>query len=98
MKTDHRRNPAAEATAPTHCLPRRREGYQLESAAEQALGCLAALTGMLSRLKELAESHEPEGAAAAAYTAPPRRAGARALLRSLDALGKRPAEVPASRP
>ena len=65
---------------------------QQESAAEQALDRLAALKGMLSQLKELAGSHEPDAAAAAAYSAAAvcRRPD---LLRSLDALGKRPTVV-----
>ena len=66
---------------------------QLESAAEQASGRLAALTGILSQLKELPGSHEPEADAAAASSAAAVCRHARAPLRSLDALGKRPAVV-----
>jgi hypothetical protein len=48
---------------------------------------------MLFQLKELAESHESDAAAAAALYAAAVCRRARALLRSLDALGKRPAVV-----
>jgi hypothetical protein len=54
---------------------------------------LAALTRMLSQLKELAGSHEPDAAAAAAQYAAAVCRGAQALLSSFDALGKRPAVV-----
>ena len=54
---------------------------------------MAALTGMLSQLKELAGSHEPGAAAAAALYAAAVCRGAQALLLSLDVLGKRPAVV-----
>jgi hypothetical protein len=48
---------------------------------------------MLSQLKELAGSHEPDAAAAAAHSAAAVCRGAQALLPSLDALGKRPTVV-----
>ena len=54
---------------------------------------MAALTGILSQLKELPGSHEPEADAAAASSAAAVCRHARAPLRSLDALGKRPAVV-----
>jgi hypothetical protein len=66
---------------------------QLESAAEPALDRLAALTGMLAQPKELAGLHEPDAAAAAALYAAAVCRDARALFRSVDALGKRPAVV-----
>lgn len=56
---------------------------------------MAALTGMLSQLKVLAGSHEPDAAAAAALYAAAACRHAQALHYSPDALGKRPAVVTA---
>ena len=66
---------------------------QLESAASQAFCRLAALRGMLARLKRLAVSGEPDAAEAAALDAATVCREARALLRALTAHGTRGAGV-----
>jgi hypothetical protein len=95
MKMDHRRNPQAHAIAQVCSLldAATRRANQVKSAAEQALDCLAAFTGKLSRLTEPAALRDPDAAAAAAKYAVAVCRGSQALLRSLDALGKWPAVV-----
>jgi hypothetical protein len=119
MKMDHRRNPETAVIAKARALLAAavRSVNQLESAAEQAFDCLAALTGqwcpchhsasdpeqglhrlaaltgMLSQFEEPAGLHDPLAADVAAMFAPAVCQDAQALLRVLDAIGKRLAVV-----
>src|SRR5262245_29660621 len=94
MKMNHRRNLEGDGLAEARALlaEAARSVSRLESAAEQALYRLAALAGMRSRLADLAGLYGPDAAAAALYAAAVCR-DARALQRSLDALGKRLAVI-----
>jgi hypothetical protein len=118
MKMDHRRNPETAVIAQARALLAAavRSVNQLESAAEQAFDCLAALTGqwcpcqdstrasqglhrlaaltgMLSQFEKLAGLHDPLAADVAALYAAAVCKDAQALLRVLDAIGKRLAVV-----
>jgi hypothetical protein len=94
MTMDHRRNLEAEgiAQARTRLAAAARSVKRLESAAEDALFRLAALTGMLCRLEELTGSRDTEAAAAAVDAAAVCQ-DAHALLYSLETLDRRLAAV-----
>jgi hypothetical protein len=94
MKMDHLRNPRADgvAQARARLAAAARSVNKLESAAEEAMYRLAALTGMLCRLEDLTGPRDTEAAAAARDAAAVCR-DAHVLLRSLDALDKRLAVV-----
>jgi hypothetical protein len=85
MTMDHRRNPEPDAVAQARALlAAAGEGVRrLEGAAQQAFCRLAALAGMMARLEELAGSHEPEAAEAAALDAATVCREAEILLRYL---------------
>src|SRR5260370_30239324 len=95
MKMDHQRNPQPDAIAQVRALLASAASRvnQLKSAAEQALDCLSAFTGMLSQLEELAGLPDPDAVPAAAKYAAAVCRDVQALVRSLDTLGKRPAVV-----
>ena len=86
---DHRRSPEPNAVAQARALlAAAGEGVQrLEGAAQQAFCRLAALAGMMARLEELAGSHEPEAAEAAALDAATVCREATALVHALAARG-----------
>jgi hypothetical protein len=97
---NHQRNPQADAVAQVRTLlvAAARRANQVKSAAEQTLDCLAAFSGILSRIGEPAARHDLSAVAGAAKYAVAVCRGAQALLRSLDALGKWPAVVTAEVP
>jgi hypothetical protein len=94
MKMDHRRDPKADgiAQARARLAAAARSVNTLESAAEEAMYRLAALTGMLCRLEDLTRSRDTEAAAAGRAAATVCQ-DAHALLCSLDALDRRLAVV-----
>jgi hypothetical protein len=79
-------NPNADSvTQARNLVARAAKGVeQLEDMASQAFCRLAAITGMLARLEELAESGDPEAVVAAALDAATVCREARVLLHYLD--------------
>jgi hypothetical protein len=83
---DNRNNPDADYVARARALiAKAAKGVErLEDVASQAFCRLAALTGMLARLEELARSRDPEAVEAAVLDAATVRREAEVLLRYLD--------------